>query len=94
MYADDRNDPDCRFALVMLNTHSSWCMYPVIQKQLTAAVNGRVTPGVAKEAFKTTIAAVFACDDQSHWRHDTESPEECDKITKKVSKYPQGLALV
>ena len=33
-YADTRNDPsDC---MVMLNTYSSWCMYPVLQKQLIA----------------------------------------------------------
>jgi hypothetical protein len=34
-YADKRNDPSDGF--VMLNTHSSWCMYPVLQQQLKSA---------------------------------------------------------
>jgi hypothetical protein len=86
----------------MLDTYSSWRMYPVIKKQLTAAAkeihratkaigSGNSLPGVAKEAFKKTIAAIFACDGQSHWRLDTESPEDCEKIARKVSKLLKDL---
>lgn len=96
MSADTRNEPNQGF--YMLSTYSSWCMYPVINKILTgvvkhvdAALKAPTAPLVAKEAFRQTIAAALACDNCDHWRLDTESPEDCDKIAKKISKILKDL---
>lgn len=95
MYADPRNDSKTGF--VMLNTYSSHCMVQVIRKQLSKATreinkaikaiqsNG-TSPGIARNALQTAMAAVLACDDQDHWRLDTESPEDCEAIAKHVSR--------
>jgi hypothetical protein len=103
MRADSRNDPEDTF--VMLNTHSTYCMYPVIQKQITAATkeinkavkaataanNNAASPGIAKEAFQLTVATVGAIHDMDHWRHDTEDEEETEKIAKKMVKIIKDL---
>lgn len=100
LFADERNDRESGF--LMLNTHSSWCMYPVINKLLAAArkeinkatkavTNSESRPGVASEALKKTLAAVMACDACDHWRLDTESEEDCKQIGKKVTKLFRDL---
>jgi len=100
--ADSRNEDISN--VFMLDTYSSWCMYPVIAKQFKAAVkeinkatkavnnNGNaVIPGIAKTALEYTLAAVLACQAVDHWRIDTEAPEECDKVAKKLSKTVKDL---
>ena len=99
LYADTRyNSPGD--GMLMLNTYSSYMMYPVIEKQLTAAVKAinkatrevkkasadasKVVPNVAKEALKLSLAVVLASDSTEHWLQDTEEPERCDAIAKKM----------
>jgi hypothetical protein len=101
--ADPRNNPADGF--LMLNTYSSWCMYPVIKKQIAAAqrmtnaaknavkaarktgvgAGAAVPSGIAKDALHAALAATLACDSQDHWRCDTESPEECEEVAKRVT---------
>ena len=101
-HADSRNDPSS--GLMMLNTYTSWCMYPIIGKQLATAQrlltkatkavimkNNAVVPNIAQEAMEATLAGILACDHVDHWRVDTESSEDCDKIAKKVSKLLKEL---
>ena len=100
--ADTRNNDNDGF--IMLNTYSSWCMYPIIAKQINIAVRtiniatkavqsqaGAVIPDIASNALHLAIAAILACDECDHWRIDTESPEECEKVAKKVSKLAKDL---
>jgi hypothetical protein len=101
LYADERNTPGDGF--LMLNTHSSWCMYPVISKQFTAAVkeinkatkqiHGPSTeiPNVGIQALQTTVAAIMAANDVDHWRCDTEAPEEIEKLAKRMVKFLRDL---
>jgi hypothetical protein len=103
MFADPRNSEGD--GILMLNTYSSFCMYPVIAKLLTAAtkeinkakkaVEGAAattdTKDMAKEAFHKAFAAILACDAMDHWRLDTEEPEECEKVAKKVGKIASDL---
>lgn len=103
MFSDPRNDEGC--GILMLNTYSSWCMYPVIQKLLTAATkeinkakkaveaagNSSSTKDLAAEAFNKAFSTILACDDMDHWRMDTESQEDCVKVAKKVSKIASDL---
>jgi len=83
LYADTRNNKRGDGGFLMLDTHSSWCMMPVIEKQLKAAtkeinkalksIASRATVD-ARLALEKTVAAVFACNDCDHWRLDTECP--------------------
>ena len=50
-----------------------------------------VVPNVAKDAFEMTYAAIFACDQEDHWRLDTEDEQANCEIVKKVSKLLKDL---
>ena len=106
LYADDRHGDARGSGMVMLNTYSSFCMYPVISKQFTAAVReinkaekqvrahqpaALPIPGVAKKALEVALAAVIAADSVDHWRVDTESPEEVEKLAKRLVAFVKGL---
>ena len=90
-----------------LTTSTSNYMVSVIWEQLTkaqtllnkaikkvktssAGVNV-VVPNVARDAFEMTYAAIFACDDENHWRLDTENETVNCEIAKKVSKFMKDL---
>jgi hypothetical protein len=102
MFADKRNSRGDGF--LMLNTSSSWCMYPVIGKQQAAAtreINKAVkainaagagsTAGMASKAFEHTVAAIMSSDSVDHWRCDHESEEDNMKIATKVVKLVKDL---
>ena len=100
VYADPRNDRGS--GMVMLNTYSSFCMYPVIGKALTAAtkrVNAALkqqnasteTANLAQQAFEQALATILAIHRVDHWRHDTESEEDVVKIAKRVLKLGKDL---
>ena len=84
--------------MVMLNTYSSFCMFPVISKQFTAAnkelnkaekqvkASGVEVPGVAKRALEVTVAAILAANAIDHWRFDTEEPEKVQQLAVRLSK--------
>jgi hypothetical protein len=88
--ADGRNEPGGW--MVMLNTWSSTCMYPVIKKHVAKAqkmANAAAKAsgsGAAADAFVTALAATQAICDQAHWHRDTEDPDECAAVAKKLSK--------
>lgn len=101
-FADPRNDRGS--CLLILNTHSSRCMYPVIGKMLTDAVkeinkelksvnNAALadTTNMAASAFKVSVATIMAVYNMDHWRIDTESEEEVEKIEKKIVKLVKDL---
>jgi hypothetical protein len=97
-YSDTRyNQPGD--GMLMFNTYSSYLMANVIEekllKQATKAVNKAVrevkkasdssnTKNIGKDAFKQVFAAVMAANSTDHWLHDTEEPERCDEIAKKL----------
>ena len=101
MCADERNQPGAR--LIMLDTYSSCYMFPVIHKQIAQAnkevkaavqrVQGSPTPlpNAAAQALVVGLATISACDSFDHWRLDSESPEEEEKIAKKVLKLAKDL---
>ncbi len=99
-YADPRG-PD------WMSTSTSQYMVEVIWKQLmkaqtllNKAIKGVktssagvqvVVPNIARDAFEMTYAAIFACDQEDHWRLDTENDTVNCEIAKKVSKLMKDL---
>jgi len=89
------------------SSYTGICMVLVIQEQLAKvqrvlnkaiktvkdSITGpnSIIPGVAKDAFEITYAAIYACDKIDHWRLDNEDPEECDNVAKKISKLLKDL---
>jgi hypothetical protein len=100
-YADERNDRHSGFGFVMLNTYSTYCMYPVIDEQISAAtrelnkavksVTTNSTPNAAAKAFKIVFATIMALNRMDHWRCDYEDEEQTEKIGKKVLKLAKDL---
>ena len=46
---------------------------------------------MAVEALNKAFGTILACDAMDHWRLDTESLEDCEKVAKKVGKLASEL---
>ena len=95
---NDESEEKRDVVFYMLDTHSTWCMYPLIDEMLRSAqraVNKAqkafLGSNVAKDAFATAFPAILAIHNVDHWRLDTEDEEETFKIAKKVIKLIKDL---
>jgi len=104
LFADERNSRGS--SIMMLDTYSSWCMYPVLQKQISKAnrllnaalklqkqqqQHTETSSPVILQGFHQAWATIEAIHAADHWRCDYEDEEENNKIAKRVLALARNL---